>query len=132
MGGVDIVIDFDGTVVTHDFPEVGVDIGAVEVLKRITDSGHKLILFTMRSEKYLDEAVEWFELNGIPLYGINKHPLQHTWTKSPKAQGVINIDDRDLFTPLTNKLPDGTEYDGRPFVDWKKVKRKLKETGIYE
>jgi len=30
---MDIVIDFDGTVVTHEFPKVGRDIGAVPVLK---------------------------------------------------------------------------------------------------
>lgn len=28
-----IGIDFDGTVVTHDFPKIGKDIGAVPVLK---------------------------------------------------------------------------------------------------
>ena len=44
-----IAIDFDGTCVTHDYPEVGKDIGAVPVLKRLIDAGHKLILHTMRS-----------------------------------------------------------------------------------
>lgn len=28
-----IGIDFDGTVVTHDFPKIGKDIGAVTILK---------------------------------------------------------------------------------------------------
>ena len=47
---MDILIDFDGTVVTHDFPAVGKDIGSVPVLKRLVDNGHRLILFTMRSD----------------------------------------------------------------------------------
>ena len=47
---MDIVIDFDGTVVTHDFPKVGNDIGAVPVLKELIANGHRLILFTMRSD----------------------------------------------------------------------------------
>jgi hypothetical protein len=45
-----IGIDFDGTVVTHDFPKIGKDIGAVPVLRKLVDNGHKLILFTMRSD----------------------------------------------------------------------------------
>ena len=44
-----ICIDFDGTCVTHDFPKMGKDIGAVPVLKRLVGRGHKLILWTMRS-----------------------------------------------------------------------------------
>ena len=44
-----IVVDFDGTCVTHEFPEVGRDIGAVSVLKELVEKGHKIILYTMRS-----------------------------------------------------------------------------------
>ena len=46
-----INIDFDGTCVTHDFPNVGKSIGAEKVLKRLTDNGHQLILFTMRGDR---------------------------------------------------------------------------------
>lgn len=42
-----IAVDFDGTCVTHEY--VGKEIGAAEVLKELTDKGHKIILFTMRS-----------------------------------------------------------------------------------
>ena len=44
-----IAVDFDGTCVTHDFPKVGKNIGAEIVLKKFTDKGHKIILYTMRS-----------------------------------------------------------------------------------
>ena len=47
---MEICIDFDGTCVTHEFPKVGKDIGAVSVLKKIVEAGHKIILFTMRSD----------------------------------------------------------------------------------
>ena len=46
-----IGVDFDGTCVTHEFPKVGREIGAAQVLKRLTDVGHQIILFTMRSQK---------------------------------------------------------------------------------
>ena len=44
-----IAVDFDGTCVTHEFPKVGKDIGAVPVLKKLVEKGHKIILYTMRS-----------------------------------------------------------------------------------
>ena len=47
-----ICVDFDGTCVTHDFPEIGKDIGAIPILLRLVDAGHKLILYTMRSDIY--------------------------------------------------------------------------------
>lgn len=56
-----IGIDFDGTCVTHDYPRIGKDIGAVPVLKELVERGHKLILNTMRSGKELEDAVEWFK-----------------------------------------------------------------------
>lgn len=103
---MEICIDFDGTCVTHEFPKVGKDIGAVPVLKKLVEAGHKLILFTMRSNRhvpnetgdptimdvtgmFLDDAVNWFKQNDIPLYGINENPTQKTWTNSPKSIRTI-------------------------------------------
>jgi len=43
-----IAIDFDGTCVTHAYPKIGKDIGAVPVLKQLVQYGHQLILWTMR------------------------------------------------------------------------------------
>jgi hypothetical protein len=40
---MEINIDFDGTCVTHDFPNIGTDIG-IPVLKKLVANGHKLIL----------------------------------------------------------------------------------------
>ena len=40
-----IAIDFDGTVVTHAYPEIGEDAGAAPVLKELTDNGCRLILY---------------------------------------------------------------------------------------
>lgn len=41
-----IAVDFDGTCVTHDYPAVRKDIGAIPVLKALVEAGHKLILYT--------------------------------------------------------------------------------------
>ena len=119
-----IAIDFDGTCVTHEYPNVGKDIGAIPVLKNLIEKGHKLILNTMRSGKTLDEAVNWFVSNEIPLYGINHNPTQNRWTDSPKVYANLYIDDASLGTPLR------IDNNGRPYVDWEAVEKYLKDNNI--
>jgi hypothetical protein len=139
-----ICVDFDVTCVTHEFPEIGKEIGAVEVLKRIVRNGHKLVLFTMRgslpnpasndpeivtrAKNYLLGAVEWFEKHDIPLHGINVNPTQHHWTNSPKAFGNLYIDDAALGCPLTHN----SDIADRPFVDWEEIEYRLVKTGVLE
>ena len=123
---MEICVDFDGTCVTHSYPEIGKDIGAVSVLKALTDNKHKLILFTMRSGKELQEAVEWFNKNDIPLFGINRNPEQDSWTKSPKAYGQLYIDDAALGCPLKFN----PRLSNRSFVDWREVYKQLSLRGL--
>jgi hypothetical protein len=119
-----ICIDFDGTCVTHEYPRVGRDIGAVPVIKRMVDSGHRIVLFTMRSGKHQKDAEEWFMKNDIPLFGSNVNPTQKRWTTSPKAYGNLYIDDSALGVPLIDNGVD------RPYVDWVEVESLLEESGI--
>ena len=137
-----IAIDFDGTCVTHEFPNVGKDIGAVPILKELVKKGHQLILFTMRGDlsevsvydteiysnpgAYLNDAEIWFKNNDIPLFGVNKNPTQDSWTSSPKAYAHLYIDDAALGCPLVYdpKISD------RPFVNWDAVKQILIEQKI--
>lgn len=112
-----IAVDFDGTCVTHEYPRVGKDIGAVPVLKKLVDSGHHIILNTMRSGKELVDAVQWFADNDIPLYGANENPTQKEWTLSPKVYAHLYIDDAALGCPLRFDRA----VSSRPFVDWEVV-----------
>lgn len=125
---MDICIDFDGTCVARAFPKVGKDIGAEAVLEELIEAGHKLILFTMRSDskkgKYLTEALDWFKSKNIELYGVNKHPTQHTWTSSPKAAADLYIDDLALGIPLVAATKTQKAY-----VDWTAVRALLVEKG---
>lgn len=138
-----INIDFDGTCTTHSFPDVGEEIGAAPVLKRLVENGHQLILFTMRSDRlepgntndeniqdvtglFLTEAIEWFEKHDIPLYGIQTNPTQHNWTTSPKSYAQLMIDDSALGCPLKYDL----NLSNRPFVDWEKVEEWLENNSI--
>lgn len=137
-----IVIDFDGTCVANEFPKVGKEIGAADVLKALIKSGHQLVLFTMRSDmndiateeatgiqdfskQYLQHALQWFKTNEIPLHGVQTNPTQNRWTKSPKAYGHIYIDDSALGCPLLYPA-----NGAKPFVDWFKVAADLWARGL--
>lgn len=132
-----IAVDFDGTCVTHEFPYVGKEIGAAEVLKELTDKGHKIILFTMRSHPEeinqnrtiggdiisndtLQDAIDWFKKHDIPLFGVNENPTQKDWSSSPKPYAHIYIDDAALGVPLKHDF-----LSDRPYVDWDIVKYHL-------
>lgn len=116
-----ILLDFDGTCVAHEYPYVGDEIGSVQVLKDLVANGHELVLFTMRSEiNHLDDAVAWFKEHGLPLFGIQKNPTQHTWTASPKAYGHLIIDD----TMLGAKLVDNR------YLNWQWVAVELLKKGL--
>jgi hypothetical protein len=119
-------IDFDGTCVTHEYPNVGREIGAAPVLKEMVEAGAKLILWTMRSGECLRDAIDWFEKHAIPLFGINTNPEQHTWTASPKAYAHTYIDDAAFGVPLI------TSKDERPYVDWGLVREELLPTSLVD
>lgn len=135
------LIDFDGTCTTHEFPNIGKDIGAAPVLRELVAAGHQLILWTMRCDhtefptsddpnihpvggNYLSEAIQWFKDRDIPIYGINTNPTQLSWTSSPKAYGTLCIDDINLGARLTKIAH------LKPFIDWEKTYEDLQDTGV--
>ncbi|RUM47221.1 MAG: hypothetical protein DSY80_01110 [Desulfocapsa sp.] len=116
-----ICVDFDGTVVDHRYPCVGDPVPlAIDWLHRWVELGAQLILFTMRADApekgLLQDAVEYFAKNSIPLYGINHNPDQDSWTASPKAYGKLYIDDSAFGCPLIHP-----PTFNQPCVDWKVV-----------
>lgn len=118
LAGKIFAVDFDGTCVTHDFPKVGRNIGAQSVLKRIIAEGGQIIIWTMRSQESLSDAIAWFKANDIPFIGANKNPAQHTWSSSPKAYAQVYIDDAALGCPLIH-----AHDHERPYVDWRAVEK---------
>jgi hypothetical protein len=148
-----IAIDADGTCFTHEYPNIGKDIGAVPVLKRLVSEGHRLMLWTMRSHvktregvDTLDEAINWFKENNIDLWAINENPEQKSWTNSNKQYANLFIDDAALGCPLLQEYKwvpvaqglETTTYGenskqvpvGRPFVNWVKIEEGLEKQGI--
>ncbi len=116
-----IAIDFDGTCVTHEYPNVGTPLfNCINVLTKLQNAGHQLILYTMRSGNELRDAVTYLQGNGIKLYGVNKDPDQSSWTSSPKCFANLYIDDAALGCPTLI-----TENTSRKEVDWIRVEQLL-------
>lgn len=124
---MDIAIDFDGTIVTHEFPRIGdVNPYAFSWMRKFQAAGARLILWTMRSDGQdcgdaLSRAVEHCRANGVEFFGVNSNPEQAEWTSSPKAYAKIYIDDAAFGCPLRENPKAG----GRPMVDWQKVGPKV-------
>lgn len=122
-------IDFDGTCVKNAFPEVGEDIGAEIIIRKLQEKGHKIVLNTVRSNKsdknemHLDAAVNWFKEKEITLFGINENPEQKEFSLSPKVYANYYIDDKSLGTPCKVDSED-------PYVDWSSIEKILIEKGI--
>ena len=55
-----IAVDFDGTIVEHKYPEIGRELPfAIETLKKLQQERHRLILWSVREGKLLQEAVDF-------------------------------------------------------------------------
>jgi len=121
-----IAVDFDGTCVTHEYPNIGKDIGAVPVLQTLVEKGHKLILYTMRSGEQLEEAIQWFKDNNVSLYSIQFDKRQEKWTSSNKCYAHLYIDDAALGCPLVMDK----KRSHRPFVDWVEIYRIFEEMDL--
>jgi hydroxymethylpyrimidine pyrophosphatase-like HAD family hydrolase len=95
-----IAVDFDGTIVEHKYPAIGKTLlFAFETLKKLQEQQHQLILWTYRSGKELDEAVEFCRKNGIEFYAVNKNYPEELFdekTVSRKIQADYYIDDRNI------------------------------------
>ena len=68
-----IAVDFDGTIVTHEYPKIGREIPfAIETLKMLIRDQHRLILWSVREGELLQEAVDWCKERGVEFWAVNK------------------------------------------------------------
>jgi hydroxymethylpyrimidine pyrophosphatase-like HAD family hydrolase len=94
-----IAVDFDGTIVENRYPKIGKPIlFALETLLHLQKDGHLLILWTYRSGRELQEAVEFCKQKGIVFYAVNKSYPEEMYDESlsRKIQADIFIDDRNI------------------------------------
>lgn len=94
-----IAVDFDGTIVEHEYPEIGKEkLFAFQTLKELEKRGALLILWTFRTGPELDEAVEYCRKNGLEFYAVNRNYPEEKYdeTVSRKIDADIFIDDRNI------------------------------------
>ena len=94
-----IAVDFDGTIVEHKYPAIGKELlFAIETLKELQKQKHQLVLWTFRTGKELDEAVEFCRERGLEFYAVNKNFPEEEFDPSisRKIDAEVYIDDRNL------------------------------------
>ncbi len=145
---MDIYLDFDGTVVEHDYPKIGrCNFGCMEVIKKLQDAGHKIILNTYRADckdGTLEQAISlindkhWmlikdksfrdtFELKPLDLILPNKiHPNVWDWDVI-KLTNEIWIDDIAVNIPLKPAC-----MVQNMMVDWDELDKQFIKNKIYE
>ena len=106
-----IAVDFDGTIVEHEYPAIGREIPfATETLRMLINDRHQLILWSVREGELLQEAIDWCHERGGDFYAINRDFPEEDVEKnihfSRKLKVDLFIDDRNV-----GGLPDwGTIY----------------------
>ncbi|MFP3859766.1 MAG: BT0820 family HAD-type phosphatase [Bacteroidales bacterium] len=125
-----IAVDFDGTIVENKYPEIGKPkLFAFETLKELQKRGILLILWTYRSGKELQEAVDFCKKNGIEFYAVNKNypEEQYDSSISRKIDADIYIDDKNLggFPGWSKawEILNPETYGNEPFKKMKTEKR---------
>ena len=96
-----IAVDFDGTIVSHAYPQIGKERPfAIETLKQLIKDGHQLILWTVREGILLDEAVYWCKERGVEFWAVNRDYPEEIRSNnnhfSRKLKVDMFIDDRNI------------------------------------
>lgn len=100
-----IAVDFDGTIVEHQYPAIGKERPfATATLRKLIEDGHKLILWSVREGELLDEAIQWCAERGVTFHAANQNfdeDQQGETTETNKAfsrklKVSLFIDDRNL------------------------------------
>lgn len=103
-----IAMDFDGTLCTESFPEIGEPLyPRIEFCKKLKAQGHKLILWTCRTGKTLDDAVLWCKKHGLTFDSVNCNlpEIQEKWGgDTRKIYCDYYVDDKNIsFRELHEK-----------------------------
>ena len=125
-----IAVDFDGTIVEHRYPAIGKERPfATDTLKKLIKDGHRLILWTVREGRLLEEAVDFCRERGVEFYAVNRdypeEEKEHNKHYSRKLKADVWIDDRNV-----GGLPDwGTIYE---MITYRKTYEDIFQDAGYE
>lgn len=99
-----IAVDFDGTLCTVNWPGIGEPCtDLIELLKKRRKDGDKLILWSCRCDRLLDEALSWCRQYGLEFDAVNDNLPEMTEKYGNNCRKVfadVYLDDK-AFTPET-------------------------------
>lgn len=97
-----IAIDFDGTIVEHNYPKIGSELpNATYFIKKIKNEfGIKIILWTCREGQELAEAVDWCKSKGLVFDAVNSNIFDIGNLAKSKIYADLYIDDRNFGTKI--------------------------------
>lgn len=96
-----IAVDFDGTLCSDCYPEIGMpNLPLIYFLRQLRKQGKQVILWTCRCGRRLEEATEWCAEFGLEFDAVNENvaeTLEKYGTESRKISADVYIDDRACF-----------------------------------
>lgn len=105
--GMIIAVDYDGTLDFAGFPNVGkVNTYAVDVLRRLQSQGYKIILWTCRGGRHLEDAINELKKYDLIFDAVNENieEVKQAGLTSPKVVADLYIDDRAIGYGDINKV----------------------------
>jgi hydroxymethylpyrimidine pyrophosphatase-like HAD family hydrolase len=107
MNKLVFAIDFDCTLTfTNEFPEIGTArTEAFETVKALKKAGHKIILWTCRTDKHLKEAISFCKKQGLIFDAVNcnlPENIEKYGGDSRKIHCDYYIDDKNFGTHVLN------------------------------
>jgi hypothetical protein len=104
---------------------------AARTIFALHEKGCKFILSTKLEGAELQEAVKWFDLVGVPLYGINRNPDQKG--ESPRVEADVYIYPDVLGVDiLTNEAYGHCPRPYDPVIDWVAALELIEESFEFE
>ena len=96
-----IAVDFDGTIVEHRYPEIGREKPfAFDTLKMLQKEGHRLILWTVREDKLLEEA----EALIVKAHNAQTEVIQSQVSGESMEYSLLFVHAQDTVMTITTEL----------------------------
>ena len=138
LKNIRIAVDFDGTIVEHEYPGIGKEkLFAFQTLRELEKLGARLILWTFRAGPELEQAVEFCRKNGVEFYAVNSSyegEIFDSEGASRKIDADLFIDDRNLggfpgWGEIYNIINEKIEFrvEGGEVLAYSKLKKEKKK-----
>lgn len=111
-----IAVDFDGTLVTHEFPGIGkLKQPVVDFITRKHERGNIIMLWTTRDNERLKEAKEFLKEHDVPIDCYNENFDKLPFKTSNRIYADLYIGDRMMNVRNIELLNERLELHDNPF-----------------